>query len=69
MPYVKRTGMRKRSYARSTGRKNYVKKGLTKVEKTQVKNIAKRAVNTMVESKYFDTSQVFNLIPNPIWKN
>lgn len=68
MPYVKRTGMRKRAYTRRTNRKTYAKKGLTKVEKTQVKSIAKRAVNVMVESKYFNVNTITNQAPNPIWQ-
>lgn len=69
MPYAKRTGMRKRSYARRPNRKNYTKKGLTKTEKSQVKTIAKRAVNTMVESKYFDVVTVPPTFPSVAWQS
>lgn len=68
MPYVKRTGMRKRSAYRRSNRKNYAKKGLTKTEKTQVKTIAKRAVNVMIESKYFNVNTITYAAPNPIWQ-
>ena len=44
------------------------KKALNKVEKTQVKNIAKNVVNSIAETKYFATSAVVNkLVPNPLW--
>lgn len=36
-------------------KKRMKKRGLTKVESKEVKKIAKSVVNTMVESKYFDT--------------
>jgi hypothetical protein len=69
MPYVKRTGMRKRSnYTRR--RKVSNKKGLTKTEKSQVKTIAKRAVNTMSESKYFNVNgAIEDYVPIPIWQS
>jgi len=67
MPYVKRTGMRKRSRPRVTGRKNYAKKGLTKTEKTQVKTIAKRAVNSLAETKYFHTKSYEDEAFNWAW--
>lgn len=69
MPYVKRSRMYKRSGARTTSRKTNAKKGLTKTEKTQVKKIAKTAINKMVESKYFDVVTVQNNYPNPIWQS
>lgn len=52
MPNAKKRGMpRNRAPRRKTG-----PKGLTKTEKKQVSTIAKRAVNTMIESKYYNTA-------------
>ena len=48
--------MRKRT-TRSRARPKTSKKGLTLKEKTQVKAIAKRAVNSMAESKYFNVAK------------
>lgn len=59
----------KRLSRKSTTRRKYTKKGLTKVEKTQVKTIAKKAVNSLAESKYFETSGgITSLGPAPIWR-
>lgn len=69
MPYVKRTGMRKRSYTRRPARKTNVKKGLTKTEKSQVKTIAKKAVNSLAETKYFNTKPYDNEPFNYAWYN
>jgi len=52
MPYGKMRRQAKRS-ARTTRRPR--KSALTKIEKKQVKSIAKQVVNSVVESKYFDT--------------
>ncbi|AXH73498.1 MAG: putative capsid protein [Cressdnaviricota sp.] len=52
MPYGKMRRSAKRS-ARTTRRPS--KNALTKVEKKQVKSIAKQVVNSVVESKYFNT--------------
>lgn len=58
--------MRKRS-TRTRRRKVYSKKGLTKTEKTQVKTIAKRAVNSLAESKYFHTKEYVDEPFNWAW--
>jgi len=58
----------RRGSTRTRRRKVYTKKGLTKTEKTQVKTIAKRAVNTMIESKYFNVNTITYQAPNPIWQ-
>jgi len=58
----------RRGSTRTRRRKVYNKKGLTKTEKTQVKTIAKRAVNTMIESKYFNVNPVAYQAPAPIWQ-
>jgi len=63
----KKRGMRKRAYGRRPRAKT-TKKGLTKTEKTQVKTIAKRAVNKMVESKYFNVNSTESQLPVPIWQ-
>lgn len=53
MVYVKKRGMRsKRTYNRKPSAKS--RKGLTKTEKTQVKTIAKKAINNLAETKYFN---------------
>jgi len=50
---------------RSTGGK----KGLTKTERKQVTTIAKKAVNSMAESKYFNVSTSVNAeVVNSAWK-
>ena len=51
-------GMRKRP-TRRRARASNTKKGLTQTEKKQVTTIAKRAVNVMIESKYFHTAQYY----------
>ena len=51
MPYVKKRMPRKRP-----PRRKAPKKGLTKVEKKQVNTIAKRAVRSEAESKYFNVN-------------
>lgn len=56
MAYGKKRGMyKKRSTGGRTSHSN-TKKGLTKTEKSQVKTIAKNAVNTLAETKYFNVS-------------
>lgn len=68
MVYVKKARMRsKRSYRSKPASKS--RKGLTKTEKTQVKQIAKKVTNSLAESKYFSTSGgIVSLLPSPIWK-
>jgi hypothetical protein len=56
MPYGKRKGYVPRRPRRTRPSTKYTKKGLTKTEKSQVKNIAKKAVNTLAETKYFNVS-------------
>jgi hypothetical protein len=69
MAYGKKRGMsKKRSTTRRTSSSN-TKKGLTKTEKSQVKTIAKKAVNSMAETKYFNTNAgIARFVPNPIWR-
>lgn len=43
-------------------------KGLTKTEKKQVSTIAKKAVTSMAESKYFNTREVVPEVVNSAWK-
>ncbi len=66
MVYVRKTGMRtKRNYRRKSNYKS--RKGLSKTEKSQVKNIAKKTVNSLAESKYFSTSGgIISLVPKPM---
>ena len=52
----KKRSMRKRTNGRRTTTKSS-KKGLTKKEKTQTRQIAKSVVNKMAESKYFNVSR------------
>jgi hypothetical protein len=50
-------------------RKRVKKKGLTKTERTQVRAIAKKTVNSVAESKYFRVSTGVGRIGlNPAWK-
>ena len=65
----KKRGMyRKRSTSRRTRSKS--SKGLTKTEKKEVKTIAKKAINKMVESKYFNVNAtIINSYPSPVWQN
>jgi len=68
MVYVKKRGMRSKSTNRTKATAKS-RKGLTKVEKTQVKQIAKKVTNTLAESKYFATSGgIYSILPSPIWK-
>lgn len=54
---------------RYTRRSKASKKGLTKKERTQVKTIAKKTVNALAETKYFETNaRIYREIPNPIWR-
>lgn len=54
MPYGKPKRYLSRRPKRNRARTKAGKKGLTKTERSQVKKIAKKAVNTMAESKYFN---------------
>jgi len=68
MVYVKKRGMRsKRSYRRKPSAKS--RKGLTKTEKTQVKTIAKRTVNSLAETKYFNCQAFDQEETNAAWEN
>lgn len=69
MPYGKRKGnLPRRAKRRSTSTKT-TKKGLTKTERSQVKTIAKKTVNSLAETKYFNTNAgIARLVPNPIWR-
>lgn len=70
MAYGKKRGMYKKRSTRSRTSSSNTKKGLTKKEKTQVKTIAKKAVVSMAESKYFNTnSAIANRGPVPIWND
>ena len=63
MSYGKKRGMRsKRPSYRRVGRKtNKKRSGLTKKETSQVKAIAKKTVNKMAETKYFDVRTIREL--------
>jgi len=57
----------KRSYRRKPRAKS--RKGLTKTEKTQVKSIAKKTVNSLAETKYFNC-QAYDQEPfNAAWES
>lgn len=46
------------------------KYGLNKVEKKQVGTLVKKKVNSMAETKYFNTQAgIAKFIPNPVWKS
>ena len=63
----KKRSMRKRTYGRRTTTKSS-KKGHTKTERTQTRQIAKSVVNKMAESKYFNTSRdIGELALNAAW--
>lgn len=65
--YGKRKGKTgKRSYGRRIVRRP-TKKGLTKVEAKEVKTIAKRTINKMAESKYFDANFIQGQGPSVAW--
>ncbi|AXH78188.1 MAG: putative capsid protein [Cressdnaviricota sp.] len=69
MAYVRKTGMRSKRTYRRRPRAKTSKKGLTKTEKTQVKQIAKKVTNSLAESKYFATSGgLVSMLPSPVWK-
>ena len=69
MPYVKRKRAVRKAPKRRRANPKTTKKGLNKTEKSQVKTIAKKAVNSLAESKYFHTnSTIAKIVPNPIWK-
>ncbi len=58
-----------RSKGKKRGRPKKVRGGLNQTEKKQVNKIAKKAVNSMAETKYFETAaDVFKSVPNPIWR-
>lgn len=68
MVYGKKRGVyRKRSTTRRTRSKST--KGLTKTEKTQVKTIAKKAINTLAETKYFNCQAYDQQEFNSAWQN
>lgn len=69
MPYGKRKRPSgKPRYARRA-RTNPSKKGLSKTETKQVKKIAEKTVNSMAESKYFDTNFVQAETPSVAWND
>lgn len=57
MAYGKKGGMRSKRTYRSRSRTTNNKKGLTKKEKTQTRQIAKSVVNKMAETKYFNVAK------------
>ena len=70
MVYVRKTGMRGKRATRRRVSSKTSKKGLTKTEKTQVKTIAQRAINSVAESKYFNVNGgILNYASVPVWQN
>ncbi len=56
--------------AKAKRKTSKAKGGLNKVEKKQVSTIAKKAVNSIAESKYMATvANIAKVVPNPIWKD
>lgn len=63
----KKRNVRKRVNGRRTRAKT-TKKGLTKTEKTQTRQIAKSVVNNLAESKYFNVARSIGELPlNSAW--